>query len=99
MASKRMKRRAIKRAKCQRWELRENLRNQMKDPNVDVETKFEILEKLEKMPRDSSHVRVSRRCRITGRVRGTLRKFGICRNKLRELAMSGEVPGLVKASW
>lgn len=54
---------------------------------------------LQKMPRDASPVRQRRRCRITGRPHGVYRKFGLCRNKLREAAMRGDVPGLVKASW
>jgi len=55
--------------------------------------------KLQKMPRDASPSRQRRRCRITGRPHGVYRKFGLCRNKLREAAMRGDVPGLVKASW
>ena len=55
--------------------------------------------KLQKLPRDSSPVRLQRRCQITGRPHAVYRKFGLSRNKLRELAMKGDVPGLVKASW
>jgi small subunit ribosomal protein S14 len=55
--------------------------------------------KLQKLPRDSSKSRQQRRCRITGRPHAVYRKFGLCRNKLREAAMRGDVPGLVKASW
>ncbi len=54
---------------------------------------------LQKLPRDASPTRQRRRCRITGRPHGVYRKFGLCRNKLREAAMRGDVPGLVKASW
>ncbi|MEE9319988.1 MAG: 30S ribosomal protein S14 [Granulosicoccus sp.] len=54
---------------------------------------------LAKLPRDSSPVRQRNRCRITGRPHGYYRKFGLSRNKLREAAMRGDVPGLVKASW
>ena len=54
---------------------------------------------LQKLPRDSSPVRQRRRCQITGRPHGVYRKFGLCRNKLREAAMRGDVPGLLKASW
>lgn len=100
MASKRMKRRQIKRERLQRLdEKREGLREQMKDPSLDIDVKFEILAKLEKMPRDSSYVRLSRRCKVTGRARGVYRKFGLARAELRRRAMIGEVPGLVKASW
>jgi small subunit ribosomal protein S14 len=55
--------------------------------------------KLQKLPRDSSPVRLQRRCQITGRPHAVYRKFGLSRNKLRELAMRGDIPGLVKASW
>ncbi len=53
----------------------------------------------QKLPRDSSRSRVRNRCGVTGRARGYYRKFGIGRNKLREMMMRGEVPGVVKASW
>jgi small subunit ribosomal protein S14 len=55
--------------------------------------------KLVRLPRDSSPVRVRNRCALTGRPRGYFRKFGLARNKLRDIAMRGEVPGLAKASW
>jgi small subunit ribosomal protein S14 len=51
------------------------------------------------MPRDSAEIRKQRRCRLTGRPHGVYRKFGLCRIKLRELTMRGEIPGLRKASW
>ena len=57
------------------------------------------MKKLQKLPRDSSPARLQRRCQITGRPHAVYRKFGLSRNKLRELAMKGDVPGLVKASW
>ena len=55
--------------------------------------------KLQKLPRDASPTRLRNRCAITGRPRGVYRKFGLGRNKLRDLAMRGEVPGVIKASW
>ena len=55
--------------------------------------------KMQKLPRDSSPVRLQRRCQITGRPHAVYRKFGLSRNKLRELAMKGDIPGLVKSSW
>lgn len=61
--------------------------------------RWEAQLQLQKLPRDSSSSRQRRRCRITGRPHGVYRKFGLCRNKLREAAMRGDVPGLVKASW
>ena len=63
------------------------------------EEKFEARLALQKLPRNSSPVRHRNRCALTGRPRGTFRKFGIARNKLRELALKGEVPGVIKASW
>ena len=55
--------------------------------------------RLQKLPRDASPVRLRNRCALTGRSRGVYRKFGLGRNKLRELALRGEVPGVIKASW
>ena len=55
--------------------------------------------KLQKLPRNSSAVRLQRRCRVTGRPHAVYRKFGLSRIKLREIMMRGEVPGLKKASW
>ena len=63
------------------------------------EEKFDARLALQKLPRNSSPSRQRNRCALTGRPRGTFRKFGIARNKLRELALKGEIPGIVKASW
>lgn len=63
------------------------------------EEKWDAQVALQKLPRNASPVRQRRRCQITGRPHGVYRKFGLCRNKLREAAMRGDVPGLVKASW
>jgi small subunit ribosomal protein S14 len=54
---------------------------------------------LQKLPRDSSTVRKQRRCQVTGRPHAVYRKFGLCRNQVREAAMRGDIPGLKKASW
>lgn len=100
MASQRMMRREKKRVLLKnKWEKRKDLRQKLNDPELDIDAKFQILAKLEKMPRDSCRVRVTRRCNLTGRARGVYRKFGLCRNELRIRAMMGEIPGLVKASW
>lgn len=69
------------------------------DVNASDDEKWEAQVKLQKMPRDASPVRQQNRCRITGRPHGVYRKFGMCRHKLREAAMRGDVPGLTKASW
>ena len=69
------------------------------DLNKSDEERWEAQVALQKLPRDASPVRQRNRCNITGRPHGYLRKFGLSRNKLREHAMAGDVPGLVKASW
>jgi len=61
--------------------------------------RYEARLKLQKLPRNSSATRLRNRCQLTGRPRGVFRKFGLCRNKIRELAFAGEIPGVVKASW
>jgi len=71
----------------------------LSDVNASDEDKWDAQVALQKLPRDASPVRKQRRCQITGRPHGVYRKFGLCRNKLREAAMRGDVPGLVKASW
>jgi small subunit ribosomal protein S14 len=71
----------------------------MSDTNASDDEKWEAQIALQKLPRDASPVRQRRRCQITGRPHGVYRKFGLSRNKLREAAMRGDVPGLVKASW
>lgn len=71
----------------------------LRDVNASDDEKWEAQIKLQKMPRDASPVRQQNRCRITGRPHGVYRKFGMCRHKLREAAMRGDVPGLTKASW
>ena len=78
---------------------RAELKAIIKNPNSTPEEIDVAVLKLQKLPRDSSPVRKQRRCRITGRPHAVYRKFGLCRNKLREAAMRGDVPGLRKASW
>jgi len=69
------------------------------DPSVSYEERMAAMVKLQRLPRDSSPVRLRNRCTITGRPKGYYRKFALGRNKLREAAMRGDVPGLIKASW
>lgn len=78
---------------------RKALKNQLKDASLSEAERGQAREKLAKMPRDASAVRLRNRCNMTGRPHGYYRKFGLARNKLREAAMRGDVPGLVKASW
>jgi small subunit ribosomal protein S14 len=75
------------------------LKSIINDVSKSEEEKDIAMKKLQKLPRDASPVRLQRRCQITGRPHAVYRKFGLSRNKLRELAMKGDVPGLVKASW
>lgn len=69
------------------------------DQSRSEEERYQARLKLQQLPRDSSPTRLRSRCEITGRPRGTFRKFGLARNKLREKALRGEVPGITKASW
>mgnify|MGYP001359190426 FL=1 len=78
---------------------REELKKVISDMNLSDEERYEARLKLQKLPRDASPVRLQRRCKITGRPHAVYRRFGLSRNKLRELAMNGDVPGLVKSSW
>ncbi len=69
------------------------------DQSLTPEERFQARLKLQALPRNSNPTRLRNRCELTGRPRGTFRKFGLGRNKLREVAMRGEIPGLTKASW
>jgi len=101
MAKKSMIAREEKRAKiaakyaAKRRELKAIINN----PESSPEQVDEAVIRLQKMPRDASRARQRNCCQVTGRPHGVYRKFGLCRNKLREAAMRGDVPGLVKASW
>jgi small subunit ribosomal protein S14 len=91
--AKRMK--TVKKYAAKRAALKAIINNKESSPE-EVE---EAVMKLQKLPRNASPSRIQRRCRETGRPHAVYRKFGLCRNKLREHMMRGEVPGLVKASW
>ena len=78
---------------------RRALKEIIRDPNSSFDDKESAQIKLQKLPRDSSSARLRNRCNLTGRPHGYYRKFGLSRIKLREAAMRGDVPGLVKASW
>ena len=69
------------------------------DQSKSEEERYEARLKLQALPRNANPTRQRNRCSITGRPRGTFRKFGLARNKLREIAFKGEIPGLTKASW
>ena len=78
---------------------RAELKAQVMDRSAPVEQRFEASLKLAQLPRNGSGVRVRLRCALTGRSRGNYRKFKLSRNMLRALASSGQLPGMVKASW
>jgi small subunit ribosomal protein S14 len=78
---------------------RAELRMQIRDPELSFEKKIAAQKKMQSLPRDSNRCRVRNRCLITGRSRGVYRRFGLARNKLREFAMLGLIPGIRKASW
>lgn len=101
MAKKSMIAREVKRQKLARQyaDKRAKLRAIVADPEVEFDEKMAASAALSKLPRDSSYTRQVRRCALTGRPKGVYRKFGMGRNKLRQLAMSGEIPGLRKSSW
>jgi small subunit ribosomal protein S14 len=80
-------------------EKRKQLLAIIRDPKATDDARDEARSKLQALPRDASPVRLRNRCAITGRPRGTFRKFGLSRNKIREIAMRGEIPGMIKASW
>jgi len=101
MAKKSMVNRETKRARTvQKYAAkRAELKKTMLDTSVSGEEREEAARKFHALPRDASPVRMVNRCSITGRPHGVYRKFGLGRNKLREAAMRGDIPGLVKASW
>ena len=101
MAKNCMVQRELKRTKlvARFAEKRKALKATIKSSTTSLEEKMAAVDSLQKLPRDSSEVRQHNRCRITGRPHGVYRKFGLCRNKIREAAMRGDIPGLVMASW
>ncbi|GAA0575834.1 30S ribosomal protein S14 [Halomonas salifodinae] len=101
MAKKSMIERELKRTKlvAKYAEKRMALKAIINDVNASDEERFDATLKLQQLPRDSSPVRQRNRCRVTGRPHGYYNKFGLGRNKLREAAMRGDVPGLKKSSW
>lgn len=101
MAKLALKNREAKRAKmvakyaAKRAELMATINN----VGLSEDERMQARLKLQLLPRNASPVRQRMRCALTGRPRGVFKKFGLCRNKLREIAMRGEVPGMTKASW
>ena len=91
----RKRERAVQKYAAKRKALKETIQN----VELGYEERMEAQRKLQQLPRDASPSRLHNRCQVTGRPHGFYRKFGLSRNKLREAAMRGDVPGLVKASW
>ncbi|RLA05567.1 MAG: 30S ribosomal protein S14 [Gammaproteobacteria bacterium] len=88
-----------KKAVAKAAEKRSRLKAIIVDMSLSYEERDAAVMQLQRMPRDTSSVRVVNRCRITGRPKGVYRKFGLARTQLREAAMRGDIPGMVKASW
>lgn len=101
MAKKSMLERELKREKLVRRHAakRAELKKIIRNLNTSDAERVAAVAKLSALPRDSSPSRKRNRCSVTGRPHGFYRKFGLSRNKLREAAMKGEIPGLTKASW
>ena len=96
MTERELKRRKmVEKYKVKRLALNEIIKN----VNATTEERDEARLKLQSLPKNSSPVRLRNRCALTGRPRGVYSKFGIARSKLRDLMLSGEVPGITKASW
>ena len=80
-------------------ERREEAKKTWLNPKATARDREQALAKLQKMPRDACRARIRNRCALTGRPRGYFRRFGVGRNKLREFAMNGDIPGVTKSSW
>lgn len=81
------------------FDKRQQLKKELIDAQGDLEKQFEILAKMEKLPRDSSPTRIRNRCPVNGRPRGTYQKVQVCRGLFRKLLMEGMLPGFVMSSW
>lgn len=101
MAKLSLKNREAKRAKmvAKYAAKRAELKAAIDNVKLSDDERMEARMKLQQLPRNASPVRQRNRCALTGRPRGVFKKFGLCRNKLRDIAMRGEVPGMTKASW
>ena len=78
---------------------RKVLKKRIMDKTISIEERLKLQNKLNDLPRNSTNIRYRNRCKLTGRTRGVYRKFGLSRIKIRELSMSGDLPGMVKSSW
>ena len=82
-----------------KWDKRQGLKKTILDVSLPIEERLAAVDTLDKMPKNSSSVRLRNRCQFTGRARGTLRKFKMSRICFREMANQGLIPGVFKASW
>ena len=78
---------------------RKSLKKKIMDKTISIEERLKLQNKLNDLPRNSANIRYRNRCKLTGRTRGVYRKFGLSRIKIRELSMSGDLPGMIKSSW
>ena len=101
MAKLSLKNREAKRiALVKKYEARrKELKARSADQTLSMEERLEAQRQLQALPRNANPTRLRSRCALTGRPRGTFRKFGLARNKIREAALRGDIPGMVKASW
>ena len=101
MAKKSMVAREVKRAKLNKrlQAKRDELKAIVSNQQAEYDEKWDAMMALQKLPRDSGKSRQRNRCALTGRPHGYYRKFGLSRNKLREVILKGQAPGVVKASW
>ena len=89
------RRKLVKKYAAKRAELKSIINDVKRDDAERMDARL----KLQSLPRNASESRLRNRCQLTGRPRGVFRKFGLCRNMIRDIAMKGEIPGVVKASW
>jgi small subunit ribosomal protein S14 len=89
------RRKMVKKFAAKRAELKAIIQDVKRDDAERMDARM----KLQSLPRNASESRLRNRCQLTGRPRGVFRKFGLCRNMIRVIAMKGEIPGVVKASW
>ncbi|SCA63796.1 30S ribosomal protein S14 [Chlamydiales bacterium SCGC AG-110-P3] len=82
-----------------KWDQRQALKTKIKDPDISEEERFDAIDELNKLPKNSSKIRLRNRCSMTGRPRGFLNKFKLSRHTFREMASFGLVPGVTKSSW
>ena len=96
MIQRDVKRAKMAKSKSSKWA---KLRAVARDRSGDPAERFQAMQQMEKLPKNSNPTRMKNRCKLTGRPRGYHRKFGLCRVQLRDLANKGQLPGVTKASW